>query len=286
MEKKKSVHHNSKNKKMRPKLRFRVGAVVTIFILSFALCFTIFMVMANSDDSFLEREVGTIESVSEDENNEVSQSSKSINENSDESAIPSAGKTNPVPQSELYDDLYLEGCSLVTDVTLAGMKGKAFTEDNLFGGEGINLSNVMTEKQESRFGTLSAYEIIKQKKPSVLYLMFGSELGEESVESMIEKYTNLVNSILSAVPEVDVYVMQYPPVLYDTDTLTNDMVNDYNSRLLTMCNTLGIHCIDTNTPLKSEAGKLDESYWSYETLTLSEKGYDKVKEYILTHVAS
>lgn len=286
MEKKRSVHHNSKKKKIRPKLRFRFGAVVAIFILSFALCFAVFMVMANSDDSFLEKEISSTESTADDENMDEEASGENTEEKPEKSDVLPTGITNPVPQSEMYDSIYLDGCSLVTDATLAGMKGKAFTEDNIFGGENVNLSTVMTEKLESRFGTLSAYEIIKQKKPSVLYLMFGSELEKEPADSMIEKYTNLVNSILSAVPEVDVYVMQYPPVLYDTDTLTNDMVNDYNSRLLTMCNTLGIHCIDTNTPLKSEAGKLDESYWSYETLTLSEKGYDKVKEYILNHVAS
>ena len=78
--------------------------------------------------------------------------------------------------------------------------------------------------------------------------------------------------------------MQYPPVLYDTDTLTNEIVNNYNNKLVEICNNLGIYCIDTNTALKSETGKLDESYWSYETLSLSDAGYNKVAEYILTHV--
>lgn len=282
MDKNRNIHH--KKKKLRPKLRFKFGIIVMIFIFSLAVCFLIFMLKANTDDTFLNNEI------SSSNNEQSSNDNNSENDTTDatqaSTAAVSSWITNPVPQSETADESYFSGCCLLTDGTLAGMKGTGFSEDSVFGGDNINVGDVMTVKVESSFGTLSPYEIIKQKKPSTLYLMFGKELGTSSADSIITLYSNLISSIKSAVPDITIFVMQYPPIMYDSDILTNEMINDYNNKLLMMCDSLGIYCIDTNTALKSESGKLTESYWSYETLTLSQEGYNKLKEYILTHVVS
>lgn len=284
MEKKKTVHR--KKKKMKPKLTFKFSVVIAIFLLSLSVCFLIFMFKANTDDKFLDKIIGTSdESVTYEKSDNTNADEKETNMSSKETSdlTVKTSITNPVPQSETADDTYFVDCCLITDATLTGMKGKGFSEDAVYGSDDMNVGNATIVKIESSFGTLSPYEIVKQKKPATVYLMFGKELETADVETIIASYTTLVNSLKSAVPEIKICVMQYPPVLYDSDTLTNEMVNDYNNRLLTMCNSLEVYCIDTNTALKSESGKLDESYWSYETLTLSDKGYDKVREYILTH---
>lgn len=284
MEKSRNVQRKKIRKKGGPKLRFKFGVIVTIFIFSFAICFLIYMINANVNDNFLNEEFGTT-SLSVDDNEKSTVSDKDeISVEESKPDISTTGISNPVPQSTTMDSSYYASCCLITDGTLEGMKGIGFGEDTVYGGGVFKLSTVMTEKQNSSFGTISPYEIVKQKKPSAIYLMFGNELETVSAEQLVEEYTKLVNSFKSAVPEMKIYVMQYPPVLYDTDTLSNEKVNDYNSRLITMCDNLGVYCIDTNTALKSEAGKLNESYWSYETLTLSAEGYNKVSEYILTHV--
>ncbi len=280
MDKNRNIHH--KKKKLRPKLRFKFGVIVMIFIFSLAVCFLIFMLKANTDDTFLNNEISS--SDNEQSNNDSENDTNDATQAS--TAAVSSWITNPVPQSETADESYFSSCCLLTDGTLAGMKGTGFSDDNVFGGDNINVGDIMTVKVESSFGTLSPYEIIKQKKPSTLYLMFGKELGTSSADTIITLYSNLISSIKSAVPDITIFVMQYPPIMYDSDILTNEMINDYNNKLLMMCDSLGIYCIDTNTALKSESGKLTESYWSYETLTLSQEGYNKLKEYILTHVVS
>ena len=280
MDKNRNIHH--KKKKLRPKLRFKFGVIVMIFIFSLAVCFLIFMLKANTDDTFLNNEISS--SDDEQSNNDSENDTNDATQAS--TAAVSSWITNPVPQSETADESYFSSCCLLTDGTLAGMKGTGFSDDNVFGGDNINVGDIMTVKVESSFGTLSPYEIIKQKKPSTLYLMFGKELGTSSADTIITLYSNLISSIKSAVPDITIFVMQYPPIMYDSDILTNEMINDYNNKLLMMCDSLGIYCIDTNTALKSESGKLTESYWSYETLTLSQEGYNKLKEYILTHVVS
>ncbi|MBO5164512.1 MAG: hypothetical protein J6B75_08780 [Ruminococcus sp.] len=281
MEKNRTVQRGKGRKKGRPKVRFRLGTLMMIFILSFAACFVLYMSAANLNDNFLNDEFGisTAEPVSEE-------SEVTPDETSD-AAEPNSGAeeaANPVPQSAKAENTYFDNCCLITDSTLAGMN-KGFGKDCIFGGNSINTSNVMSEKLESSFGSLSAYDIVKNKKPQILYIMLGSELGTASADDMIAAYTNLVSSLSSALPDMKIYVMQYPPVIYDSDTLTNEIINDYNNKLLMMCDNLGIYCIDTNTALKSEDGKLQEEYWSYELLALSEQGYDKIIEYILTHTA-
>ncbi len=279
MEKNRTVQRRRGKKKGHPKVRFRLGTLMMIFILSFASCFVLYMLGANLNDNFLNDEFGlsASEPVSEG-------SDETSDETSDEAELTSdaEGAANPVPQSAKAENSYFDNCCLITDSTLAGMN-KGFGEGCVFGGNDINISNIMSAKLESSFGSLSAYDIVKQKKPQILYIMLGSELGTASADDMIASYTNLVSSFRSALPDMKIYVMQYPPVLYDSDTITNEIVNDYNNKLLMMCDNLGIYCIDTNTALKSEDGKLKEEYWSYELLALSEQGYDKIIEYILTH---
>ena len=115
--------------------------------------------------------------------------------------------------------------------------------------------------------------------------MLGNDLGTSKTEDMIASYTTLVNNLHGSLPTLEIYVMQIPPVIYDSDVKTNEKVNDFNNRLLAMCNTIGVHCIDTNTALKNESGALKEDYWSYDTLALSKEAYTTICEYILTHTA-
>ncbi len=282
MEKGRSVQRRKVRKKGGPKLKFKFSVIFTVFFLSVALCFLIYMFNVNVNDNFLEEEFGSLTLVSDDE-----ESSDVSDNGSEESETTTAAKisvSNPVPQSETMSSEYFSSCSLITDNTLADMGGIGFSGETVFGGKDFTISTVMTTKQESSFGTLSPYEIIKQKKPAALYLMFGAEIETTPVETVIAEYSSLIGSLKAAVPEMKIYVMEYPPVIYDTDSLSNEKINDYNSKLVNMCDGQGVYCIDTNTALKSESGKLDENYWSYETLTLSQVGFQKVSEYILNHV--
>lgn len=276
-----TVQRKKGRKKGGPKVKFSFGALFSIVIFSFAIIFALYMLSANFNENFLSEEFGISSEVPKSGDESADTARSSGNDEGSDTVSDVNDMANPVPQSDKADITYLENCCLVTDKTLAGISG--FNKGSVFGGEMINTSNVMTEKIESSFGTLSVYDIMKQKKPQTLYIMLGSELDTVSADEMTESYTNFVNSLKSALPNMTIYVMQYPPVLYDSDTLTNEMVNDYNNKLLMMCNTIGVYCIDTNTALKSESGKLNEELWSYETLSLSQEGYDKVIDYILTH---
>lgn len=278
MEKKRNVQGRKSKKKKRPKVRFNFGVLLMICLFSFAICFVLYMLAANMNNDFLNEEFGISSADMVDTESKDKTSNSNIKSNSDDDGI----SANPVPQSASADKEYLSNCCLLTDKTLLGIDSFG---NNVFGGENIGVTTAMTEKVESTFGTLSVYDIAKQKKPQTLYIMLGSDMGTATVDEMIVAYSKLVSSLKSAISNVKIYVMEYPPALYDSDTVTNDMINDYNARLLSMCNDLGVYCIDTNTALKAEDGKLNEEFWSYETLSLSQQGYDRLSEYILNHIA-
>ncbi len=293
MDKKRNVQKRGTKKRSKPKLRFRFGTLVVIFILGFASCFVIYMIAANFNDDFFVDEFDKTLAELENEGEQDAASSTEPEEPSAAEDDPAptenadtAPVVNPVPESAAADSSYFENCCLVTDNTLAGMKsyGK-FAEANVFTDPQLGAASCNSAKVESSFGYLTPYEIIKDKKPSVLYIMLGSDLGTSDSDEMIANYTAFVNNLHTSLPSMKIYVMQLPPAIYDSDTVSNEKINTFNTQLLAMCNTLGVYCIDTNTALKSEEGKLPEDYWSYETLSLSEAGLKAVSDYILTHVS-
>ncbi len=286
MTKKRTVQRSGKKKRGKPRIRFNFAILIVIFFLSFLTCFILYMTAANLNDDFFEEDVITEQFKNTEKQSTTAAADVTEQETTTETAIAETPLVNnPVPQSEATDISYLDSCCMITDSTLLqmGVSG-GFDAKNVFGNAQINAANCMSTKVESNFGTVAVYDIIKNKKPETLYIMLGSDLGTSSADDMIASYTTLVNNLHGSLPDMKIYIMQLPPVIYDSDTKTNEMVNDYNNRLLAMANTLGVYCIDTNTALKNETGSLKEEYWSYDTLSLSEAAYKTISGYILTHV--
>lgn len=286
MGKKRVVQHKSKKKKDKPFIKFSAGMLIFLFLLSFTACFVLYMLAANFNSNFFADEFGTSEIVTE-ESSDTTESATDSTESEEVEDVPAPdGLTNPVPQSAAMNADYLVDCCLITDSTLIQMADFGiFNKDNIFGSTELTTANCGTTKVDSNFGNATVYDIVKNKKPNVVYIMLGSDLGTSSADDMIASYTTLVNNLHGSLPTMEIYVMQIPPVIYDSDVKSNEKVNDFNKRLLAMCNTIGVHCIDTNTALKNESGALKEDYWSYDTLALSKEAYSAICEYILTHTA-
>lgn len=287
MAKKRTVQHISSKKRSRPKVKFNFGVLVVIFILSFASCFGLYMFAANTSDDFL---------TDETKNKTVVQKQPEADVSGDQAAgdnIIPGGETpapvtvvNPVPQSEAVDASYFDSCCLVTDSTLLKM-GDHTSFDDVIGSVELNAAGCRNVQVDSDYGTIKIYEIIQFKKPAIMYIMLGSDIGTSSVDDMISSYTSLVNDLHDYLPDMKIYVMQLPPVIYDTETVTNDLINQYNSRILDMAKSAGVYCIDTNTALKSTAeGRLADEYWDSEAGSLSEAAYKKISDYIRTHTVS
>ncbi len=285
MEKKRTVQRRNK-KKNRPKIRFDFWLMFTIFLLSFIACFVLYMLAANFNDNFFQDEFNqNVTEISSNPSDVESTNSTVENEIPTSETAPTP-VANPIPESDAKDDSYFDNVCLLTDGTLIEMSdyGK-FDPANIFGSAEMTAVGCNSTKISSSFGNVSMYDIVKNKKPDTVYIMLGKDLGASPIEDMLASYTTLVTNLRASLPEMKIYVMQLPPVIYDTETLSNAMIDDYNNRLLAMSNAAGIYCINTNEALRSEQNVLKEEYWSYEKLAISEAGYNKICSYIASHTA-
>lgn len=274
MANKRSVHRSSAKKRGGPRIRFNIWILVAIFALTFATTFVIYMIAANIDDDFFEdrknvilkQESGISEEAGTSQNEEsVTQMQQLVK--------------NPVPESEASDASYFKECCLVTDSTLLGMPDTRMTD--ILGSEELNAASVSSVKLSSSYGTETVYEILRTKKPKNVYIMLGSDLGTSSPDDMISAYTTLVSNLRNAIPETRVFVMQLPPVYGDGEK--NIQINEYNTRLLAMSESLGVYCLDTNTEFKDNEGNLNSSFYDADAETPNSTFYAKIEEYILTH---
>lgn len=283
MDNKRNTRRISDRKKSRPKIRFNIWVMIIIFVLSFAACFVLYMLAANFNDNFVLEESSIVVEETPTENTSVQQAE---DEGSPEpQKKPRESVTNPVPQSSPADasEHFSKSC-LITDSTIAEMAGYTAFKDVLTD-PSLNAAACNTAKIESSFGTVTAYETIKLKKPQNVYLMLGSDIGTSEVSTMISEYTNLIENLTEYFPDMNIYIMQLPPVIADTETVKNETINDYNKKLLALADKECVYCLDTNTALKSVEGNLKEEYWSAETKTLSPDAYSALASYILSHVA-
>ncbi|MCI6890272.1 MAG: hypothetical protein MR836_08920 [Ruminococcus sp.] len=273
----------SDRKYSKPKLRFHFGILILIFVLSFSACFALYMFSANMDDNFFEKQENKGKSTVEKSQN-ISEDESAAGSESSEESLSTTGVSNPVPESDAKDEAYLKECVLVADSTLfsTASNGRIKT---VIGNDVLNASNVNTEKIKSSNGTITAFEILKVKQPSDIYVMLGSDLGTSSVDSMISSVSTFIGNVIGSLPDASIYLMQLPPIYTDSKTLTNDMINSYNSKLLALANSCGVYCIDTNTILKSNAGSLDENYYLEKSGVINSAAYDVLCDYILTHTA-
>ncbi len=284
MSKKRTVHRVSDSRKNRPFVKFNFWLMVIIFGLSFAVCFVLYMVAANLDDNFFDFES------SQSQDSEISADNSAdtdISENISDSAENDSSinsVVNPVPESERADDSYFDNAWILADSTLLDIKFNT-TIKNVIGSSQINAVNINETKLDSVYGNITAYQNLQIINPKTLYIMLGSDIGTSSVDDMINSYSNFIADIKSSLPDTKIYIMQIPPVYTDSETLTNETVNDYNSRLIKLADSYSVYCIDTNTILKNNTGTLSDEYYSSETNTLTSQAYSAVYEYILTHTA-
>lgn len=281
MAKKKSITRISDKKRGRPKVRFSFWGLIVIFLLSFATCFILYMVAANFNENFFSDEFENV--VVEDKTPAETNNAGSDGSADTEQTAQQGGSsvTNPIGQSQPKDASYLGSCCLVTDNTLIDM-GKYTGLTDIIGSGELGAANCNTYTMETSYGTKTAYEILQTKKPETVYIMLGDDIGTSSVDDMISNYTEFVKNVRGYLTDADIYIMQLPPA-GEGSTIDNGVINEFNTKLLTVANTNNVYCIDTNTALKGVDGNISKKFIDSETGALAEKAYKTIADYVLCH---
>ncbi len=282
-----SKHRNiqriSNKKRGRPKVKFSIWTLILICVLVFGGFFALYMVTANLNPDFLDKEFGNSDSEIVESTTGETEENTDVEDAEEETTVPKVKITNPVPQSDAADSDYYSSSCLITDSTLLEI-GNFTPFTDIIGNEDLNALNCNSTKIASNYGTVNAYETIQIKKPDNVYIMLGSDIGTDPVDEMIESYSKLVENLHSARPDMNIYIMQLLPVKAEgTDNSRNELINEYNSKLLKLANSNDVYCIDTNTVLKNQEGVLDPIYIDEETSKLNGTAYSMISDYILTH---
>lgn len=280
MAKKKSITRISDKKRGRPKLRFSIWGLIFIFMLSFLGCFIIYMVAANMNQNFWDEEFDKV--VVEESSDKAPDESIAAESSENQDEKPQNKLANPIQQSQAKDKSYLDSCCLVTDSSLLGIDKYTDLKD-VIGNDTLNAASCNTVTIDTSYGNKTAYEILQAKKPENIYIMLGSDIGTSEVDDMVSNYTEFVKNVRGYLTSADIYILQLPPVLESNEKVNNSLINEYNTKLLTIANMTGVYCLDTNTALKSVDGTISEEYINSETGALTEKAFKKITEYILCH---
>ena len=98
-----------------------------------------------------------------------------------------------------------------------------------------------------------------------IYLMLGvNDIAVYGLEGSVENYQTLLDNILAAVPDAQLYIQSATPICEGAEVgaLTNENLELYNELVLAMCEQRGICFVDVASVLRDENGYLPREYCS------------------------
>ncbi len=292
-----SGHSQGKKKSSRPKYRF--GFLIFAGILTFSICFAIYMKDGTLEPGTDVASTAVLSSVTDSSGEMPSSSDLSSTDSSDATDVTTQSQPdpvtpvgNPVPACESVGMEYFNDCVFVGDSLSVGLSGYGFLPyENVFADVGLNISKIDTATVKTVYGDVTVIEALKKKQPPIVYIMLGSNgISWMSNDTMLQKYGNFVDEIKAEVPSVVIYVISIPPVAVSKETTTeypikNTDIDAYNSALLQFANDRGLHFVDLNTALKNNEGKLDAEKAQKDGMHFTLSTYNIMLDYLMTHVA-
>ena len=245
--KKKKKHGRIEKKKSGPFLRFKLGVLLLLIVLSFGSTFGIYMISATSDPDYWQNEImNSSENKSSEEETKSVKNKKSV--------------TNPVPVSERAEDSRKTESAFIGEFSPLTAYYDTKTE--------LVFTDSVTGMSESRMNSISR-NVTESK---AIYIWYGYP---ENAEETIAALKNLV-SVIQNQHNKPIYLLNTIP---DIDAEQSRKIDEWNSQLFAFCDAYSVHYVDINTSLKNNEGTLSGEYENNETL------YKEVGELLLTHVA-
>ena len=276
-------------------LKFRFKVIFGIFLLVTGICFAIYITGAN----FRNAEQGTFTatwkdhpelSSSQAQAEESSSDSKNEDKEDDKEGDKNSEISNPVPKSDARSQSYLAKCVFVGDSITVGLSDyQLVSMKNVIAEVGMNIEKINTETMQTPYGELTVLDALKEAEPENIYIMLGSNgIAWMDTDSMIGEYSSLLDGIQESL-DSNIYIISIPPVTAaresGDDPISNSDIDSYNSRLLELANEKKCWFIDLNSELKGEDGKFPTEDAAEAGMHFNKTTYDKMLQFILSHVA-
>jgi len=311
----KNARRNARRKRQEqkhrgPVLRFKLSRLILLWVLSLILCFAAYIYKVNFHPDHLDRDSSVLADADESshyapaippvpegspdtsEDSEPDSDTDNPDSTPDESSIPvQAGpqKVNPVPESVPMSADYLNRCAFLGETNIHNL-GRAglLAPFNVYASETLTLNNYAREYIMLSGTTIRILSAVKAADCPI-YLMFGTEsLADHPADQTAEQFRILLNDVMAVAPEAPIYVLSIPPVTRDAEKaekpLLNSVIDDYNSKLLDICNEENVYFIDTNTALKNNDSRLDPYYAMEDGIHLTTEAGQILLNYVLAHI--
>lgn len=254
----------------KKKAKFRISFIVLFIFASFAVCFTMYM----KEDFEITEEM-------------LDEHSKAV------VYIDSSGRdsvlVNPVPKSEKKSAGYYSDAVFIGSAALAGLSDYGYTDpENMLLSDSIRLNNFNTLILSENDEQSSIAETVQRKNASNVYIMVGLyDLADINNNELFNCLEAFIESVGKQGAGKKIYLISLLPVPAETDGMiaSNADIDAYNSLLLKFADKMRVSYLDVNTDFKGNDGKLPSSAAELNGVRLKEEYYEKLSDYILTHVS-
>ena len=231
MAKKKKKHGKVEKKKSGPILRFKLGVLLILILLSFAATFGLYMVNATSDPDYWENEI-----LANSQNQPSTENKNSKNKNA---------VTNPVPASERAEETRMEECAFIGDVSPLTSYYNTRTS--------LVFTDNVANMSESRMKSISR----SVTEAKAIYLWYNLPENAEETENALKNLT----AVLQEQHNKPIYLLTAIP---SGDLEESRKIDEWNSTLFALADDNGLHYVDISPSLKNNDGTL--IYQDEETL--------------------
>lgn len=278
--------------KGKPKPKFHFSIVLLIIVATFGTCFYIYM-RDNGAESLTRRtETTTGETTTTAEETTTTEeiiTTPEVTEPVDTRPM----LVNPVPEHERVSDSYFDSCAFVGDSIFTGLANYGFiNKKQVFANIGMNIEKINTAELDTAYGEMTVHSALLEAKPKNLYIMLGTNgIYWLSNDFMVSRYREFIEKVQVELPDTSVYILSIPPVTegrekHETEPITNEEIDSYNSELLKLADELGVNFVDVNTCLKNNEGKLSLEEAEKDGIHFKADTYKKMLDYILRHTVS
>ncbi len=246
----KRKHGKVEARKTKPLVRFKLGILLLLILISFGGCFALHILTATAQPDYWEKEIiGSTEASDPVEEEETADTTTSA-------AI------NPVPASERADDNYLSACAFVGDVS-------AFTT-YYETASGLVFADAVFDRTEEELSDLAS--AVGSQTAAAVYLWMS--LPEDPVTGL--ETAELLLNELQKHTTAPLYILTTLP---NSERERNTRADAWNTELLRLADKLDVHYVDVSTPLKRNDGLPEAIY------DRTDAAWAVVGEQILTHIA-
>lgn len=206
-----------------------------------------------------------------DFNKDISGNSVSVNSMSENNGAAVSVSENDVSGDNFVSvgDDYFEDALFIGDSRTVGLREySTVSQADYYAATGLTIHKVLDSEFVTIDGSadkISIDDALKQRQFGKIYIMLGiNEMGTGTVDSFMEKYTEVVNRIRELQPNAIIFVQGIMRVSTEysglSDYIHNQGIDERNDRLAEIADGQHIFYIDINPLVCDDNGGLNEDY--------------------------